>query len=294
HQDEDTSASSAGFSTGSLAEMSNIVSFFKRRGRRQDRPLRDVAALVAPLSRQAIQLLVASDRTPSHFGGGVLMSAKDWPCRDGKPLSLLASIHLESLSEAVHLPWLPTTGRLLFFYDVESQPWGFDPKDRGGWAVLYVDDETLAAPVSESSLPQRYISFRKIETYPSWERPEVALLKLSDAEADGLADVSGASCGNASPHQIGGYPSPIQADGMELECQLVSHGLYCGDSSGYNDPRAGEISSGAIDWKLLLQVASDDELGVMWGDMGMLYFWIREHDARAGRFDKTWVILQCS
>ena len=31
----------------------------------------------------------------------------------------------------------------------------------------------------------------------------------------------------------------------------------------------------------------------MWGDFGMIYFWIRESDARAGRFDNAWLILQC-
>jgi uncharacterized protein YwqG len=31
----------------------------------------------------------------------------------------------------------------------------------------------------------------------------------------------------------------------------------------------------------------------MWGDAGILYFWIREEDARAGRFDQAWAVLQC-
>ena len=31
----------------------------------------------------------------------------------------------------------PSTGMLYFFYDAIDQPWGFDPKDRGQWAVLH-------------------------------------------------------------------------------------------------------------------------------------------------------------
>ena len=57
--------------------------------------------------------------------------------------------------------------------------------------------------------------------------------------------------------------------------------------------RAKELRNGAADWRLLLQIDTDDDLGVMWGDGGILYAWIREEDARAGRFDRTWVVLQC-
>ena len=38
---------------------------------------------------------------------------------------------------------------------------------------------------------------------------------------------------------------------------------------------------------------SDEALGFMWGDLGMLYFWIREQDARRRAFDKTWFAVQC-
>lgn len=43
-----------------------------------------------------------------------------------------------------------------------------------------------------------------------------------------------------------------------------------------------------------MQVDSDDDLGVMWGDAGMLYFWVEESAARAGDFSNAWVILQCT
>jgi uncharacterized protein YwqG len=44
---------------------------------------------------------------------------------------------------------------------------------------------------------------------------------------------------------------------------------------------------------LLLQLDTDDDAGMMWCDVGSLYFWIREQDARAGDFSKIWMILQC-
>ena len=59
---------------------------------------------------------------------------------------------------------------------------------------------------------------------------------------------------------------------MDLECQLVSHGLYCGDASGYQATRAKELEAGRQDWILLLQLDTDDDAGMIWGDGGMLYF----------------------
>jgi uncharacterized protein YwqG len=80
---------------------------------------------------------------------------------------------------------------------------------------------------------------------------------------------------------------------MDLQCQLVSNGLFCGDPSGYNDPRAKALEAGAKDWQLLLQIDSDDDLDMMWGDLGMLYLWVRASEAREGDFSGSWVVMQC-
>jgi uncharacterized protein YwqG len=70
--------------------------------------------------------------------------------------------------------------------------------------------------------------------------------------------------------------------------------MSSGDPAGYEGPRARALQAGARDWRLLLQLDTDEDLGVMWGDAGTIYFWIREADAAACRFDQSWVILQCS
>jgi uncharacterized protein YwqG len=80
---------------------------------------------------------------------------------------------------------------------------------------------------------------------------------------------------------------------MRLECQLVTNGIYCGNSSGYRDPRAKVLEPGATDWRLLLQLDSDDRVGWMWGDVGRVYFWAIQQDIAACDFDKSWAILQC-
>jgi uncharacterized protein YwqG len=277
------------------------MGFFERLfGRKGSAPssARDVPALMAPLVKPALQLRTSSGAGRSYLGGmPALPVATPWPTKSGAPLTFLASLDLASLQAAMPIAWLPSSGRLLFFYDVEGQPWGFDPKDRGSWAVLFAgDDAPLAAPAmppASRSLPGRAVSCARIATYPSPQRPDVAALGLNEDEADRLGDLTASVYGDAPCHQVAGCPNPIQGDDMELECQLASHGIYCGDSSGHHRPEVAALRDGAGDWRLLLQLDSDDDLEVMWGDSGMLYFWIREEDARAGRFDNTWLVLQC-
>ncbi len=93
---------------------------------------------------------------------------------------------------------------------------------------------------------------------------------------------------------LGGYCDPVQGADMDLECQLVSNGLYCGDETGYKGKRFKELKAGRVEWTLLLQIDSDDDVDMMWEDCGILYFWIRESDLKAKNFDKVWMILQCS
>lgn len=71
---------------------------------------------------------------------------------------------------------------------------------------------------------------------------------------------------------------------MEEDCQWIASGLF--DAKGAPQSRSE-------DWRLLLQLDSDNEVGFMWGDTGRIYVWIREQDARAGDFSKAWLILHC-
>ena len=80
---------------------------------------------------------------------------------------------------------------------------------------------------------------------------------------------------------------------MELECQLASNGVYLGDGKAYGDARYDHLRAGAHDWRLLLQLDSDETAEMMWGDSGMLYYWIRQQDLRALDFSNTWLVLQC-
>jgi uncharacterized protein YwqG len=43
-----------------------------------------------------------------------------------------------------------------------------------------------------------------------------------------------------------------------------------------------------------MQIDTDDDGGMMWGDCGRLYFWITDDALQRRAFDECWMILQCS
>lgn len=249
-----------------------------------------------------------------------------WPVDDGRPLDFIAQIDLAEAAAVAQLPDLPPSGRLAFFYDTDNQPWGFDPREREGWRALYFEDDgaTLQrvrppAPVASTrpqppgllsrilgrnpppriadslepfpanrvrfeaaiSMPNLYEEFDQEFDSDLWDAVEDIMYKL-DIEFDD------------PDHQLGGHPAQIQGD-MKLECQLASNGLYCGDGEAYESEQGLALKPGAAEWRLLLQIDSDEEgPGWMWGDLGCIYFWIRGSDLAARNFDNVWCVLQCS
>lgn len=226
----------------------------------------------------------------------------DWPSWKGRSLAFLCQIDLAALPQPPVMADLPESGYLYFFYDQEQSTWGFDPADRGSWRVIY--SLHPPAPTSRAAPPdlddeglffERGMEFRSIASLPDPQRLTLnAQGEEEDEIAERILEAKDTLFQGRPQHQIGGYPSVVQNDSMEFECQLAANGVYCGDPSGYEDPRVAELAAGVSDWRLLLQLDTDDEIGMMWGDCGLLYFWLREKDLQRLDFQQTWMILQCS
>jgi uncharacterized protein YwqG len=250
---------------------------------------------------RAIQLLGKAGDGLSFLGGlPITSSGLEWPRKAGRPLAFLGQIDLGEMPVGEAAPWLPARGRLLFFYDVDEYPWGFDPADRGGWCVLYDDgDRAPTEQPGPHDLGDRLLSEKKtiagklFHSIPMLERVTLEEAGITEDEEDAYYDLVSESFDGQPQHQLGGFPDPVQGDAMEQECQLASGGVYCGDTSGYESREGKRLRAEPNDWRLLLQLDSDDDLGTMWGDAGMLYFWIQESDARAGNFSNVWLVLQC-
>lgn len=194
---------------------------------------------------------------------------------------------------------LPGSGWFYFFYDRYCEPWGFDPADRGCCRVLYADcDRSILKrkrPPADAD-PEHLAQACHVATAAQWTLPDYlddvdygtpiyeAYRKLCDELYES---------GELTHHHLLGYPQLIQ-NPMELECQLASNGIYCGNVEGYHTARAKELAHGASDWQLLLQIDTDEGPGWMWGDVGRIYFWIKRNDLASLRFDDVWLIFQCS
>jgi uncharacterized protein YwqG len=228
-----------------------------------------------------------------------------WPERDGKPMCFLAQLALADLAPLDSEKLLPRTGCLWFFH-AGQDVWGSDPKHAGGWAVIFDPNARNLAPrefpaglAADVRFAECNLTLEPEETLPPLDSPAgeaLGITQESDGDAYDVlhAALIGADDTETEPvaHRVLGWPDPIQGD-MQLECQLGSNGLDCGDASAYTDPRREALQPGAADWQLLLQIDSDENTAMMWGDGGRLYFWIRKQDLAARRFDRVWCILQC-
>ncbi|MDX2212700.1 MAG: YwqG family protein [Oculatellaceae cyanobacterium bins.114] len=271
--------------------------------------LEHVSSQIEEASLPAIHISKSGSDSPilgaSRIGGLPDVPLEfNWLQWQGKPLGFLAQISCAELSACDLEHTLPNSGMLYFFYDITEQPWGFDPKHQGSSAVIYIpttDALTQAVlpadwEMDELCLNPFYLEFNRVPSLPAYGSTAFKQMGLADQEVDNyleLFDEVRERFTQTKPlHQLLGHANAIQGD-MQMKCQLVSHGLYCGDESGYADPLAKALEGGASEWRLLFQVDSDDDIGSMWGDVGMVYFWIRESSLQQRKFDETWTILQC-
>jgi uncharacterized protein YwqG len=257
----------------------------------------ELADRIVELARPSVRLVRTTAGSMSRLGGDpVLPPGTPWPHWRDRPLSFLALIDVSEIP----LDGFPDSPRLLnFFYDAERQrAWGYRPRHAGGWRVLGADigDGWLTRP-PEGALrfEARALGPERTLTIPGWEENVLADLSKEDQDRfDALTDAWRELTGPVGEpdHLVGGWPNLIQAPLWE-QAQLASNGLEIGHSHGYSGKQAAALRDGIGNWRLLLQLDSDDDLKWAWGDFGRLYFVITEDDLRTGEFGRTWMVLQC-
>jgi uncharacterized protein YwqG len=267
------------------------------------------AQALAQMAKESV-LLATSPAQENSFRPGEskigghphLPKGYDWPWFQEKPLAFLAQINLADVAafDTNHL--LPKDGVLSFFYEGGVDVWGFDPQDKGGWRVFWFEGAALTQTPPPEALEDALrfrpckVSFQSDATYPTdtWETEQTLLHDKTPEQKEAfwaLWDAWEEEKPEAK-HRLFGHPELVQGD-IFLEAQLASHGLYCGNETGYNDPRAKQLEQGVPNWLLLLQLDTDDNADMMWGDVGTVYFTIPEEDLAARRFEHVWLTFQC-
>lgn len=241
-----------------------------------------------------------------RYGGFPLVpQGTAWPRSPNGPLVFVGQLDFAELDagRGDALPDLPRDGVLALFYDVREQRWGFDPKDSAWWKPVWTPRSAEAVPIETPAelvdaglafdLPLRLKPRLGLSLPDPWDRrAPMPSDEWGGEQEEDYVVLRERLTGGPHAHQVGGHPWWVQRD-ARLEAQLVSHGLYAGDSRGYDSPRARKLEPGATEWNLLWQIASDDPSGFMWGDSGNLYLLIRDADLRARRFERAWLGLQC-
>ena len=229
----------------------------------------------------------------------------DWPHWHDKSLSFVAQINLADVASLDHDSLLPSQGLLSFFYNgyqwLEGEP--FEP---GMWEVIFTDIavsplQTLSEPLDfgeYNTLYQPYrlkfdpeITLPPIISYYGFKRLGYSYRNGIDEHLEEVlrrVDEIMYSDADYTRSRLLGHPDQIQGD-VFLEAEEARRGEKISEAEIYDDP-----TSGITDWQLLFQLDSEEEAGMMWGDVGRLYYCIRQTDLKARAFEKTICTMQCS
>lgn len=270
------------------------------------------------MSRNSIQLTIEGNviQKPgmTRFGGKPDVPADfQWPFFQTdtynddevkpRPLSFLAQFNCEELALLDSEGDMPKTGLLSFFYEAESQRWGYDPKDEGCARVYWFDTQSLSPAEFPEELkeycrfPSIGINARAVVSFPGWEdfslgRGDEFYNRFEEFEE--VFEELDSTVPEPSSKLLG-WPDVIQ-NNMTCECELVRRGYYLGgDWSQIRLEDRQEAEQDSLDdWRLLFQLdtVEQDTFQLMFGDSGRVYFYIRREDLKNCRFDRAWLIQQ--
>jgi uncharacterized protein YwqG len=248
------------------------------------------------------------------------------------PLIFLGQIYLEEIPRYDNFPNLPDNGILYFFWDLIRSPAAWRSSSKRSCRVIYIKDiselDTLSFPwdtvreFRNETEVQNSISRCSLTFKPAWtssnyldtvleidfEDEERYISSIIDAFSKETLEkippgfpernestilIKDHSSYGEPMHFMFGNPMEVQ-NPMEENCQLSFHGFNALEHNVNCDPEVAHLKEGVKDWQLLLQFDSDDNLDLMWGDAGMLYFWIRKQDLEKRDFSNVWCEMQCT
>ncbi|WP_425250713.1 YwqG family protein [Fusobacterium polymorphum] len=196
---------------------------------------------------------------------------------------------------------------LYFFYELETQEWGYELKNKGCAKVFYYEDISNFSLIDfpenmedDYKIPEFKVNFKSNISLPSYEDFYLFLKEhdtfkeqdISFSDFIPLYDELFIPDNNYT--KLLGYPEVIQ-NPMEEECEAVTRGFDMGGVESYPKKYQKEIRSTSKDWILLFQMdtVETNDYELMFGDSGHIYFWIKKEDLKNKNFEDIWLILQC-
>lgn len=192
----------------------------------------------------------------SKFGGVPYAEEGDtWPiCTGcGSELDFIAQLSEES-EVSLHT----------FYYCFDCFPWGFNAAERGQWEIISYQNPLLKnhklisrTTESETAVTPCVVSESPVKVLPDWESLQSIIPAASELcssfEKDSEWDAYEAAtirqgCLDDYSTLIGGYPRFVQGE-VQPSCDV------CGKPMTF-----------------FAQIDSEDEANVMWGDVGLVYF----------------------
>ncbi|CAH0346042.1 YwqG family protein [Bacillus sp. CECT 9360] len=212
----------------------------------------------------------------SKFGGApYLPKTMDHPKDEsGRAMKLLAQINFE---EVPTLQSFPPKGMLQFYLSIDDDGYGLDfdnPTKQKNYRIMYhpeilTDDDLLVTDFSymddfdEDYFPLEETALSFEQDYETvsvadyrFENVDIDLEQVVGEGEDGeitLWEVYAEELSNEG-HKMGGYAFFTQVDPREDEKKYRNHTIT------------------------LLQIDTDDDLDIMWGDAGVANFFIKEED----------------
>jgi uncharacterized protein YwqG len=253
-------------------------------------------ARLKPTIKPLIRLVADKSRKPKPWetkvgGAPYRLQGQHWPLTlddTATPLAFLVQINYGELNGKGLLADLPTHGLLQVFisntefYGVASEDLGHinpDIKQRF-YRVIYIADvveNPTALDASVPDIPENPNGY----ALPYDAEIETALVGIADEEMITACDVG---AGAAMGMNFDDYNDPAVAAvrGALWDVAVPGHKL-----GGYPNFTQADPRKAGDDHVLLLQLDTDQALGMMWGDVGIANFFIRPADLKARDFARV-------
>jgi uncharacterized protein DUF1963 len=257
--------------------------------------LGDIAAALARLALLGARLSYADGR-PRASGGSKLGGLPDlppeleWPLRmegqpsEGEPMRFVAQLGLAETGAVLPWPHDATPDSMLWFFCASDD--GLVDEPDSGLVLLFGSGGELepheppAAGAQPVTLNEVAISATPELTLPPSNSVLLEPLALRGYEGERierywqLCDELAERQGLTPPaHRVLGHPDALQGDVLDQAAFFADRALGGGGTGSEAE-------------------ATDERLGELWGDGGMLYFCIRAEDLQSARYDRVQALTQ--